>query len=378
MFAKKLRKLIFTLHRYLGLALGLIAIVIGLTGSLLIFHTEIQQYDEHLQSGIILPQREKLPVETVLNTVKKAYADQPDATVRRYYPPLKPDQPIKVILKTKENDWNPVFVNPYTGAILNPNAKPSSIQKIFDIIYSLHYSLLGGDIGTKFVGVVGLLFTILSLTGIILWPGWRKLMVGFRIKWNAHPKRMNFDVHKVAGVMTGVFLIFTFFTGFCWNFGELVNPLIYAATFSKAQPDLTSVPISGQSPLKVSEQLKIAQTALPNALPRLIALPVEPKEATWVGFNLPQGDEGDVHLDQYSGKVLQVSTAATKSLGDRILDSFNDLHYGTFWGLPTRILYVFVGLAPLILFTTGFVMWWYRKRKDIRLVEVGEETVAER
>lgn len=34
----------------------------------------------------------------------------------------------------------------------------------------------------------------------------------------------------------------------------------------------------------------------------------------------------------------------------------------TFGGLPTRILYVFVGLAPLILFITGFVMWKHRYR----------------
>ncbi|MHC5822230.1 MAG: PepSY-associated TM helix domain-containing protein, partial [Nostoc sp.] len=139
MNSKSLRNWIFTLHRYLGLALGLIAIAIGLTGSLLIFHSEIQQYDEHLQSGIIIPQGEQLPIEVVLNTVKKAYADQPDATVKRYYPSTKPDQSIKVILSTKTSDWTQLFVNPYTGVILNPNPKPSSIQKVFDIIYSLHY-----------------------------------------------------------------------------------------------------------------------------------------------------------------------------------------------------------------------------------------------
>ncbi|MEH2423610.1 MAG: PepSY-associated TM helix domain-containing protein [Nostoc sp.] len=45
-----------------------------------------------------------------------------------------------------------------------------------------------------------------------------------------------------------------------------------------------------------------------------------------------------------------------------MLNFFTPLHYGTFGGLPTRILYVFVGLTPLILFITGFVMWQYRKR----------------
>lgn len=209
----------------------------------------------------------------------------------------------------------------------------------------------------EFVGIVGLLFTILSITGIILWPGWRKLIAGFKIKWNAHPKRVNFDIHKVAGLITATFLVFTFFTGFCWNFSEFVNPIIYAVTFSKPQPNLVSVAISGQSPLGLKDQLKIAQATLPNASLSLISFPSKPEETFWFNFNL-----GDVFLDQYSGKVLQVSTIATTSLGDRVLNSFNDLHYATFWGLPSRIFYVFVGLAPLILFITGFVMWKHRYR----------------
>ncbi|MEH2143699.1 PepSY-associated TM helix domain-containing protein [Nostoc sp.] len=40
MHSKKLRDFVFRLHRYIGLAVGLIAIAIGLTGSLLVFHDE--------------------------------------------------------------------------------------------------------------------------------------------------------------------------------------------------------------------------------------------------------------------------------------------------------------------------------------------------
>lgn len=73
-----------------------------------------------------------------------------------------------------------------------------------------------------------------------------------------------------------------------------------------------------------------------------------------------------VYLDQYSGEVLQVEDGRAQGLGDHVLDSFTPLHFGTFGGLPTRILYVFVGLAPLILFITGFVMWRHRYRTKSR------------
>ncbi|MEH2182610.1 PepSY-associated TM helix domain-containing protein [Nostoc sp.] len=362
MNSKKLRDLVFVLHRYIGLAVGLIAIIVGLTGSLLVFHSEIENFDRQHRIGTITPQGQPLPIEVVINTVKKIYSNQPDATLQSIYLPSQPSEPMNVVLKTKENDWTENYVNPYTGAIIGNNLKSSFVQKFFEIVYPLHYSLLAGDIGYKFVGIIGLLMSFMSITGIILWPGWRKLISGFKIKWNAHPKQVNFDVHKVAGAIAAVFLIFAFFTGFCWSFGEFVNPMIYAVTFSnQQQTNPVSVPLTGKSPLLLKDQLKIAQAALPNGSLRSISFPTKPEEVLTVSFKQTQEDvDYDVYLDQYSGKVLQVHSSLQVSLGDRILNSFGPLHFGTFWGLPSRIFYVFVGLAPLILFVTGFIMWWYR------------------
>ncbi|MEH2288672.1 PepSY-associated TM helix domain-containing protein [Nostoc sp.] len=368
MNSKKLHNLVFILHRYTGLAVGLIAIIVGLTGSLLVFHTEIENFAQQRPIYTITPQGQPLPIEVVINTVKKTYSNQPDVTLQSVYLPTKPSEPMNVVLKTKENDWTENYVNPYTGAIFgnNLNLKSSFVQKFFEIVYPLHYSLLAGDWGYKFLGIIGLLMSFMSITGIILWPGWRKLISGFKIKWNAHPKRVNFDVHKVAGVITVVFLIFTFFTGFCWSFSEFVNPMIYTLTFSnQQQASPVSVPIAGKSPLLLKEQLKIAQAALPNGSLRSISFPSKPEEVLTVNFKQTQKDvDYDVYLDQYSGKVLRVHSSLQISLGDRIVNSFVPLHFGTFWGLPSRIFYVFVGLAPLVLFITSFVMWWYRYKKN--------------
>ena len=371
MNSKKLRDLLFSLHRYIGLVVGLIAILVGLTGSLLVFHSEISNFDQQRRIGTIIPQGEPLPIEVVINTVKNTYSNQSDATLQAIYLPSKPNEPMNVVLKTKEKDWNENYVNPYTGAILGNNLKPSFVNKFYEIVYPLHYALLGGDIGYKFVGIIGLLMFFMSITGIILWPGWRKLISGFKIKWNAHPKRVNFDVHKVAGFITAVFLIFAFFTGFCWSFSEFVNPMIYTVTFSQKQADPVSVPLAGKSALGLKEQLKTAQAALPDASLRRIYFPNKPEEVLRVAFKLPQETEdygqSSVDLDQYSGKVLRVDSSLKVSLGDRIINSFVPLHYGTFWGLPSRIFYVFVGLAPLVLFITGFVMWRYRYQPKTRI-----------
>lgn len=117
------------------------------------------------------------------------------------------------------------------------------------------------------MGVAALLLFILSLTGIILWPGWRKLISGFKIKWkNAHPKRVNFDIHKVAGIIAAVFLTFTGFTGFYLNFRGFVIPIIYAVTFTPNPPNPVSQPIAGSTALSLTQLLQKGDAVLPNTL----------------------------------------------------------------------------------------------------------------
>ncbi|NJP09960.1 MAG: PepSY domain-containing protein [Leptolyngbyaceae cyanobacterium RU_5_1] len=81
----KSRNLVFLLHCYIGLAIGLVAIVIGLTGSLLVFRQEMSDIQLRQQFGTIVPQGEPLPIEIILNTVKTTYANQPDTLLKRLY-----------------------------------------------------------------------------------------------------------------------------------------------------------------------------------------------------------------------------------------------------------------------------------------------------
>ncbi|MEH2392108.1 MAG: PepSY-associated TM helix domain-containing protein [Nostoc sp.] len=374
MHSKKLRDFVFRLHRYIGLIVGLIAIIIGLTGSMLVFHDEISEFLLHRQIGTITPsgdaygnpKRERLPVEVILNRVKTTYANQSGVTIDRIYISAKPNAPAIVVPRKQESDLAELYVNPYTGVVLG-NSQEIFSERFFSVVYELHYSLLAGKTGYAIAGIAALLMCILSITGILLWPGWRKLLNGFKIKLDAHPKRVNFDIHKVAGIVTAIFIALTGFTGFCWNFTDFTKPIIYAVTFTrKPASEPISIPVPGKTPLELTDQLKTARATFPNAMLGTIYFPGKPEDALSIRFKLPQDDDENgqsyVYLDQYSGKVLRVDNILEMPLGDRVLNSFEPLHYGTFGGIPTRILYVFVGLAPLILFITGFVMWRYRHR----------------
>jgi len=358
----KLRYVAFSLHRWIGLFAGLILAAVGLTGSLLVFEHELDNWNIQQRFGHIIPQEQKLSVGAIVNTVKATYADRPDWKVGQVQMISGREFYTVRLNRPDETQWE-VFVNPYTGKIMGDRQRETAL---FSRILALHYQLMAGDIGLKLVGVSALLLCILSITGIVLWSGWRKFFLGFKIKWNAHPKRVNYDVHKVAGIVTAVFLGAIAFTGFCWNFYEQSYPVIYALTLTSKPPEVQSIVMPGKTALELDQIIQRSNSALPDAINTFVNLPTKPDGVFEIYKRLPQDSEdfnNYVKLDQYSGKVLQVKDSRSVGLGDRVLNSFMPIHYGTFGGLPTRIFYVFVGLAPTILMLTGFVMWWYRKRK---------------
>jgi uncharacterized iron-regulated membrane protein len=365
------RNLIFIAHRYIGLSVGILAAAIGLTGSLLIIHGWTEQLFSQSAQSISIPTNAQ-PL-SLPELIVKAKALQPNLTLESLNLPQTVTEPVTAWFTAAEQ-WTEVSLNPYTGAMMGTPSQESESYTSF--LYDIHINLLGRELGVYVAGLVGLLATILCVSGIILWPGWRKLTTGFKIKWNANIKRLNFDLHKVAGIIAAIFLAMAMGTGFIWNFGTWINPVIYALTFSPppAEMELVSKPIANQPPIAVNADLiQTASAALPQGNITSIYFPTQPDGVIRVSKTINE-QEVSATLDQYSGKVIKVENPLLqKSLGDRVMDSFYPVHFGTFAGEASRILYVFVGLSPTILLTTGFIMWRHR-RQPMKLQKTPHDT----
>ena len=360
MNTRKIRNLAFSLHRYIGLAVGLILVIVGLTGSLLVFQKELDSILVKQQFEQVIPQSQTVSLDIVTNNVTQAYANQPDWKLSQFDLHFN-DDIYRVRLQNSQEKQLEVFVNAYTGKILGDRSRENSF---FSRVLELHYALFTDVIGTIIVGIAALLMCLLAVTGLILWSGWRNLRAGFKIKWDAKAKRKNYDIHKVVGIIALIGLTFTGFTGFIWNFYEQTEPAIYALTSTPKPPEVKSS-VTGKVPLAISEIIKQANATIPEGKPSFISVPTKPDAVFTVFLKQPQDAQyfaNKVDIDRYSGKVLHVINSKTASLGDRLLNIFVPMHYGTFGGLATRILYVFVGLSPTILFITGLIMYRLRRR----------------
>ncbi|NJM90406.1 MAG: PepSY domain-containing protein [Hydrococcus sp. RU_2_2] len=372
MGTKRLRDILFFVHRYLGLGFGLILILIGITGSLLVFHHEIEDWLISQRYEIVVPQGQPISVDKAVEIAKSAYPswqiDELSLPKDNRHPLMLGFVAPDVNPNLYEHGFYKVLVNPYTGEVMGNFATRFTFYRF---LLNLHYRLfLPGEWAGRIVtGITALFLLITAMTGVILWPGWRKLTTGFKIKWNAHIKRLNFDIHKVVGILAAVFLIFTAFTGIYLNFYDWMNPAIYALTAStetESKLPTISDPKPGQTPILPSVAIATAQKALPNVQIESIYFVTSKNQPS--PFEI-YGKSGEiVYLDPYTAQVLKIEAPQQikASLGDRISEFLFTLHFGTFWGIPSRILYIFVGLSPLILFITGLVMWGYRLMRNLK------------
>ncbi len=365
---QQIRQFIFPLHRYLGLGVGIIFAIVGLTGSLLVFQHELEYAAITFRYNAIVPQPHRLSPEAVLKHVETHYGNQENIAIAAIDLAPTPTTPDKVKIKPPNQPSLELLVNPYTGEIIGE----ANANSFFRWIHRLHDRLLIGrigsfDLGKIIVGVSAFLFFVINLTGVILWDGWLRLHQGFQIKWQAKPLRLNYDIHKVVGMIAALFLTLTALTGFLWSF-KLDKFLVHLiAPSQQVLKKLEAIQIRGQAPLSLTEVLQIADTALPNAITAKIKLPEKPNEVFKVHKKFPQeqGTMGhsQVAIDQYCGTVLMIHNGLHPSFEDRILQIFEAIHYGTFAGLSTQLLYALVGITPSILLVTSLIMYHYRRPK---------------
>ncbi|MEM7713793.1 MAG: PepSY-associated TM helix domain-containing protein, partial [Cyanobacteria bacterium P01_A01_bin.68] len=62
--------------------------------------------------------------------------------------------------------------------------------------------------------------------------------------------------------------------------------------------------------------------------------------------------------DQYSGEVLKVINILNSPWIDKLLAILYPLHIGSYGNILLRLIYLFFGLVPAILFVTGLFIFW--------------------
>jgi uncharacterized iron-regulated membrane protein len=352
----KLRKLVLNVHLVAGLTVGLLLVSAGLTGSLLVFRAEIDTLlAPHLLR--VEPAGERVAVERVLGSVRAAF---PGEAPLRVQMPREAEETFEVTLAGEAGRM--VYVHPYTGAVLGTRLPTDHFA---GWLFEWHTKLLSGETGERVMGTAALVLLVLVLTGVVVWwPGMRRLADGFRVKWRAGWKRVNFDLHRAGGIWTTAFLTAVSVTGASLVFHDAFMATLNRATRSEPRPTPPVVAPVAAAPLSVDALIARADRRLPGGQVTYLTLPATATAPLVVrkrfDYELHPNGRNFVYLHPQTGEVLALEEARTAPAGTRAYNVLYPIHIGRWGGTVTRVLYALLGLAPLVLFVSGCLMWWNR------------------
>jgi uncharacterized iron-regulated membrane protein len=359
--ALTLRKLLFQVHLWAGIGVGLYIVVISVTGASLVFRSEMQ----HAMYPDLFPAAE---VETsgvhmadVVENMKTAYPEHELVGVAA----PNDEQHTFVGYIYRDETYRAVFADAETGKVIG--AIPE--RSLLFWLQNLHFYLLAGTTGLFVNGVGGLFLLLLSVTGLVIWwPGiasWqRSLKIDFRKSW----KRVNWDLHNAGGFWTLAFVAMWAATGAYFAFPEEFRTAVsWFSPVTTAPAIASDTSLKGRLPaLDLRSFVADAERRVPGARLARVSLPTT--DAASVQITMTRGepvvrDDANYvyfYFDQFSGKLLHQRDLASRTAGDLFMPWLGRIHVGEFGGVGVKVLWLILGMTPALLFVTGVVMWWNR------------------
>lgn len=390
-----MRATLVVLHRWFGLFIALFLLVAGLTGALIAWDHELDEWlNPHLfkasSSG---------PVQHPLALANQLEAGDP--RIRVSYLPLhqEPGHSLGLQVQPRPDahgkwpalEFDQLALDPVSGAVLGQRlwgAISLSRENLMPFLYKLHYSLhipdgFGLPLGMLLFGLISIVWVVDSVIALwIAFPTWRSWRKSLAFRWRQGGYKLNFDLHRSGGVWLWGLLLLMAVTSVSMNLQfQVMRPLVNLFSTLSPSPFEQRTPLLlEQTPepgLTREQAIALAQTEMHS---RGVAVPpggifYSAEFALYgVSFFAPGDEHGDgglgnpwVTLDAADGRILSADIPGQGSAGDLFMQAQFPLHSGRILGLPGRILVSLLGVLVAMLSLTGVIIW-LRKRAGRRLM----------
>lgn len=394
-----MKNLWFQAHWLVGITAGIILVVVGVTGGLLSFEDEIQNWLNRDVRQVAVSAAAPLSPTELLARVK---AQQPEARIASLQFSGDPADAVRVNLGQQKTR----YADPYTGRLIEGEGARG--REFFRGTRSLHRYLVSGgfgnrDIGKQLVGVSTLLCAGLALSGLYLrWPR-RSQRLSARAWLTFDPalkgRPFLWHLHAIVGTWVLVAFLMMSLTGPYWSYEWYRSGMYKLAGVEAPQR-------RGEGPRNASARNADGRTATPrDGEPRNQreggAVPAN-IDAVWHSFqgmapdgfrtatlNLPQENPGTIEiryvdrdawhsrannsltLDAASGAVRRHERYEDKSFGGRFMSSVLSWHSGSVFGVVGKTLFMLASLSMPLFAISGWMMYLQRRARKKLLRKKG-------
>lgn len=348
---RRLRAALSWLHLWLGLTIGTLFALVGLSGSVLVFHPELVQW-QHPQLAVQAPVADGRVLASVL-----------DAWTPRGLSAIDFPRDAMPAWQAYFDDGSRRYFATDDGALLLTRTTGDDLLLW---LHEFHVELLGGEAGHQVLGAVGWISLGLLLTGLYLWWPRHGSLASHLRPYRGPPIRRWLSWHRSAGVLLLPLLLLVTLTGVGMVYHDGARSLLTGLFGGGSPPAAPTLAASGARP-DWPKVLDTARDALPGA--RLVRTSLPAAGSDVVGFRVrlptewhPNG-RSLVFVDAAGRRVLMAHDATDQAAGARLDEAVYPLHIGAVGGRPYRWAVTLAGLVPAFLLVTGFLFWRRRRGK---------------
>jgi len=312
---RRLAPLAARIHALAGIVCSLVAVLLGVTGTLLVFK------DDYVRAT--LPEA-------------RAAADlSPDALGRvaeTAETAFGADQMRAILFASARLGVHHAFLVDGGGAYLASDgrvvARWSRNARLEDWIFDLHRHLLAGESGKLIVGVVGLATLALAITGVAaFWPARRAFRRGVRVAIGSASRGELVRAHRNLGAVVALPIALQALTGVGLAFPDGARSLI--ARFAPTSPRGTPPSAPSASAIDWRRAIANAAALAPGAELRGVTWP-SPERPAAVRLRQPTewhpNGRTVATLDPSGGAIVSFTDATRLGGGDRLLNALYPVH----------------------------------------------------
>jgi uncharacterized iron-regulated membrane protein len=213
-----LRKLLFQLHLWLGISLGLYVLLISLSGSALLLKSPFYTLFEpkNIEALAVPP----LEGDALAARMAEVYAGY---EIGFTFPSYEPNRATYVVLN-RDGAYFPHYFNQYTGEDMGA-ANPWPIRAV-EKLADVHDDLLLGRTGRRINGLGGLMFLLMSCSGLVIWwQGRARWYEGLLIRRGSR-RGVLWQLHSFTGFWALLLMVAWGVSGFQLGFPQYLGALV--------------------------------------------------------------------------------------------------------------------------------------------------------
>jgi len=361
---KSALRLAYRLHGIVGIASAVLVGIVCVSGSVAVYKPEIDRWTTavHAEDVPRVP-TEDAAVDEAVTAVER---EHPGVNVTAIALPAGPASQVTngpfIGMQGKAADGAfEFFCHPATGELLGSRPHGASWGQW---IRDLHIRLFAGTWGRVFVGVLGVVMLVSTLSGLAIYYHFngKRWLPRWRPRRSARITAA--DVHRASGLGSAVAAVLFASTGavLAW---PAIDPTHTYPDFVEGEPPARAEWAADLRSLAVR-----AEDEIPRTRAAFIVMPRSGDAAVRVYVDHPprllvRQLASSVTFDPSTGDVLHRHDASASSPVNRTFLAFEALHFGRFGGSQVlRLVWAIAGLLLGGVSLSGGVIWWLRRRKS--------------